>query len=406
MTPLADVQMYVVLWLNRYFEKFGDSAPNRNETYLIITAKLDVYYQYKSEMHKIGMKTTDKSTFISVWNALYPRFINRPWCDIPGKCDTCFEIDRQRRVCQEEVVLRQLSKAHTMHRGGLFMLERLAYKRRCHEAIVSNSTEAKPSIMSIIIDGMDQHKCQIPYLGGEQSMHSPLSQHITGVKEHGVGLTLYRNLCTVSKGANLTIYCILMQLKSFYERHGGYPEKLYIQVDGGCENANKYVLALMDLLVVKRVCREIWYTRLPTGHTHEDIDACFGNIWSAFKAEPVMTMDAWKSQVEKHFEELTLRTEVKDIWIVPDYMSLFEGCIIRNLGRIHKDLQTQHQWRFLAVIQDQYFPLGCKTTFRAYSSDKVIEFIRKPKALCESEIGRYTGLEVTTLHIRWYPSSD
>lgn len=78
MTQFADAQMHINLWINRYFEKFGDSAPNRNETYLIITVKLNVYYQYKSETDKIGMKTTDESTFISIWNALYPRFINSP----------------------------------------------------------------------------------------------------------------------------------------------------------------------------------------------------------------------------------------------------------------------------------------------------------------------------------------
>jgi hypothetical protein len=42
------------------------------------------------------------------------------------KCDICGEIDRQRRCCEDEKTLEQLKKAHYMHRGGLFMLERLA----------------------------------------------------------------------------------------------------------------------------------------------------------------------------------------------------------------------------------------------------------------------------------------
>jgi hypothetical protein len=51
------------------------------------------------------------------------------------------------------------------------------------------------------------------------------------------------------------------------------------------------------------------------------------------------------------------------------------------------------------------FPLGCKTTFRAYSSDQVVEFHKKPKGQCISMVGRYTGLEPVTFFCRWFPSA-
>ena len=54
-------------------------------------------------------------------------------------------------------------------------------------------------------------------------------------------------------------------------KNGKYPRKLYLQLDGGAENANKYVLSMLEILVGKRVCQNILYSRLPTGHTHEDI---------------------------------------------------------------------------------------------------------------------------------------
>lgn len=76
---------------------------------------------------------------------------------------------------------------------------------------------------------------------------------------------LYRTINTVRKGADLTIYCILSQLELYFKRHGRYPEKLYVQVDGGSENANQYVLAAMEMLVVKRMVRAAYFTRLPTG---------------------------------------------------------------------------------------------------------------------------------------------
>jgi hypothetical protein len=67
-----------------------------------------------------------------------------------------------------------------------------------------------------------------------------------------------------------------------------------LQVDGGAENANKTVLAYLEWLVVKRVVRKIVYSRLPTGHTHEDIDATFGVIWRWFRERIFKTLDDYK----------------------------------------------------------------------------------------------------------------
>jgi hypothetical protein len=64
--------------------------------------------------------------------------------------------------------------------------------------------KSNPSILSFIIDGMDQAKCQIPYKGTQDCFSDPFKQVITGVKEHGHGVTLFPTIDTVSKGANLT----------------------------------------------------------------------------------------------------------------------------------------------------------------------------------------------------------
>jgi hypothetical protein len=128
-----------------------------------------------------------------------------------------------------------------------------------------------PKIMSIIIDGMDQSHCRVPYRGTQDSFSKPLTQHITAIKEHGHGVTIYRTLETVAKGADLTIYCILSQLESWKQRNGQYPEEIFLQCDGGSENANQYLLGMLEILVAKRMAKKILFTRLPTGHTHEDI---------------------------------------------------------------------------------------------------------------------------------------
>jgi hypothetical protein len=55
-------------------------------------------------------------------------------------------------------------------------------------------------------------------------------------------------------------------MEKWWAVHNRYPEEIYPQVDGGSENANQYVLAILELLVSNRMAKVIYYTRLPTGH--------------------------------------------------------------------------------------------------------------------------------------------
>ncbi len=253
----------------------------------------------------------------------------------------------------------------------LYSLLLFRYKERVNAALACNRT--KERVMSVIIDGMDQNHCRVPYLGTQNSFSTPIKQIITGIKEHGHGVTIYRTINTVKKGANLNIHCFLMQLEAWYARNQCYPEEIYIQADGGCENANAELLAYLELLVAKRMTKAIYFTRLPVGHTHEDIDACFAIIWSIFRNAQCLTFAEYKSMIERCFRHENLQATVQDVYVTPDYVEFMTPCIESKLSGMHKTEKTQHQWRFLAVPRSAYFPLGCKTTYRAYSSDRVVE---------------------------------
>jgi hypothetical protein len=67
-----------------------------------------------------------------------------------------------------------------------------------------------------------------------------MKQTVTGVKEHGYGMHIFPAVDTIRKGANLTMYLIDCVIEDWKQRHGGvYPTKIYCQLDGGSENANK-----------------------------------------------------------------------------------------------------------------------------------------------------------------------
>ncbi len=53
------------------------------------------------------------------------------------------------------------------------------------------AVQNKDTILSFIIDGMDQSHSTVPYLGTQASFASPLKQHIQGVMVHGKGMMSY-----------------------------------------------------------------------------------------------------------------------------------------------------------------------------------------------------------------------
>ena len=314
------------------------------------------------------------------------------------------------------------------------MIIMIRYMKR-REEVHSPANQAKPYLLSFIIDIMDQQKCGIPSKGTQGTFASPLKQIITGVKVHGEGIHLFPTFNTVHKGANLTIHIIDAVIEEWVRKHGYYPTKIYVQVDGGCENANQFVLHHLEHLVSKRIAREIWYTRLPTGHTHDDIDACFGIISKYFTSFNVIdTFAEFKKGIEKAFQDSDradyLKCIVHDpIMIVADYKMFYQAFLDPDLEGVYNSIDTQHQWRFSCVERSLLFPRGVLVQYRAYSSPKVvvvfcyshcwydfpnntvsnhvqvIELIKTVKAQCLTEMGQMIGLEPRTVFMEWQPSS-
>jgi hypothetical protein len=57
------------------------------------------------------------------------------------------------------------------------------------------------------------------------------------------------------------------------------PWKLLFQMDNCMkDNKNRYLLAFLSLLIARDVYEEVWLGFLVVGHTHEDIDGCFGYL--------------------------------------------------------------------------------------------------------------------------------
>jgi hypothetical protein len=123
MAPVADVQQIALSWLENHFETYGDISPNSDIVKLNINFKSDVYVLYKKETQSNG-KFVKKTRFYELWNVIFPNCLMRPWCNIPGKCETCFNIDKARRQSDCSYTQKMLQQCHAIHRCGLFNLER------------------------------------------------------------------------------------------------------------------------------------------------------------------------------------------------------------------------------------------------------------------------------------------
>lgn len=114
--------------------------------------------------------------------------------------------------------------------------------------------------LSVIIDGMDQNKTNVPHLvrvpKSCQNLWS-LMTHLTGCLVHGSGNYGYFDFLQWSHDCNLTLTTLLLTLVELSQK-GPLPHKMLLQMDNCVrENKNKFVMAFMALLVEKQIFIEV-----------------------------------------------------------------------------------------------------------------------------------------------------
>ena len=157
----------------------------------------------------------------------------------------CALLSLARRTFRDTTRRNLVTELHSLHRVT-YMSERTVYYQRIKLAVDNPLKHA-----SFIMDGMSQNHCVLPWLGNLKQFSSPLLQHLLAVMEHGQEIVVYRTFHNIKNDSNLAIHCLLTQLEERMKRspNNKLPDNVYIQIDGGAENANKEVLAFCELLV-------------------------------------------------------------------------------------------------------------------------------------------------------------
>jgi hypothetical protein len=180
------------IWFRDHFDLIGDSMPNTDgEIHIDKIEKQDIYIMYVNEVAKDCLTY---SSWLKFWKKVFPNVKIRQWKNVSGKCEHCGIINNGRLVAQSEEEVKAFRRLHLLHKAGNFMLERLGYHTRRQEALKDST------ILSIIIDTMDNNHCCVPYLGSGDSFDSPIKQGILGCYAHG------QNAFTIYRTTGITMY--------------------------------------------------------------------------------------------------------------------------------------------------------------------------------------------------------
>ena len=180
---------------------------------------------------------------------------------------------------------------------------------------------------------MQQAHCQLPYRGNMAPFPVLLPQHLQGVLVHGRSTEIYRTFHNVSNGGNLSIHGLLLALEKCKWEEGRIPDVVYYQIDGGPENTGNAVLGMMELVIMRGLTKKIVVTRLPVGHTHEDIDSKFAVIWKRIRNGFVLTPIQYANAIEQALTTSKLKCTVHNIFAVPDYTAFILPYMDNKLSR-------------------------------------------------------------------------
>ena len=85
--------------------------------------------------------------------------------------------------------------------------------------------------------------------------------------------------------------------------------------------------------MARGLCKKLVLTRLPVGHTHEDIDSKFALIWKRMRDRFIFTPSAYAEAVITSLTTSKLSCQVHDIFAIPNYTKYIESYMDKKLGR-------------------------------------------------------------------------
>jgi hypothetical protein len=307
----STVQARECYWfLEKFFDINCDKAPNSYdgtcELPSSIYSKDGIFkiYQYHCSLHEgEDCEPLSKSQFEIMWANLYPNVRITKYVSVAGKCSICAEIYAMQEKCRSTEQFERIKLFASYHRASVTEQRMAYYERR------TKAQEHKELFMCMIVDGMQQNHTKLPYFANQKTSSSLVTVHVQGAKVHGQSKSFYLTLPHIDNGFNVNAEVIISEIAARVEKCESdgscFPRILYIQIDGGAENTAKAMFGLCETLVDNDLFDMIELNRLPVGHTHEDIDALFGTIWTHLRDKTILSIDEFEELLKESFKTKT-----------------------------------------------------------------------------------------------------
>ncbi|XP_070550483.1 uncharacterized protein [Ptychodera flava] len=321
-------------WMKYLFERIGDYMPHKTEVHLPpIWTKETLYKRMETELTARGLgkdMVISFSHFKRIWSHHLPEFkIAKADRDF-AICTTCVNLKEELIKAKRPEERERVKKAIEVHDNAV------CTERAVYHAARERARLEPDELTTIIIDGMDQSKTNIPRFAVKDKDSNTLLQlmtHITGSLHHtntaqGKIPYVLLDLRQFPHDSNLTMNVLLNVLLQKKESLG---KCLHAQFDN-CyrENKNKFVLCLGSLLVEYAIFEEVFFNFLPVGHTHEDVDQMFSKIAEKLFRSDVYTISDLMSTVVDSYSPNINATLVGSLfnikeWLEPHMSGTFGG---------------------------------------------------------------------------------
>ena len=255
-------------WISEYVSAHGCKMPDTDNIHIDNVPWKEIHREYALDTQEM-CKPLETSRFRAVWKSGFPNVKKRRRKPF-GECAECAgfkgQLETERKDPEQRKLTMMKYLAHLTHQK----MERMGYYRR-------RAKGKRGRCISIIMDGMDQSKTDLPHTSTSLKSDSNMVEtKITGVLVHGRNFNCYVSEPQVKHDTNLSLTCLHDTLMD--ELASDPADTLYVQVDGGSENKNQWVIAYFVLLISLKIFKKIKMCFLPVGHTHEDIDQGFSCI--------------------------------------------------------------------------------------------------------------------------------
>ena len=175
------------VWFRDHFDLVRDRQPNTpGHVHIDFIERQEIYIL---SVNEVQWNCLTFSSWIKFWKWVFPHVQIRQCKNVSGKCSDCALINNGRLVAQSQEVAKAFRRLHLLLKAGNFMLERLAYHDR------RDKSRTDKTILSLIIDTLDNNHCSVPYLGATFTMSNPIHQGILGCFNHDVhDFIIYRTI--------------------------------------------------------------------------------------------------------------------------------------------------------------------------------------------------------------------